>query len=107
VLPKHHEAPILSTVLGGASDGADYWANTLLNRPQGPPAPDEVGRGPTYFRWQVRLTDSIAMDDPDQAKPGAALPAAAKRLIETRSAEIDRLVERLLRFDPLPYDPPA
>jgi hypothetical protein len=47
------------------------------------------------------------MDDPDQAKPGAALPAAAKRLIETRSAEIDLLVERLLRFDPLPYDPPA
>jgi uncharacterized protein len=106
VLPKNHEAPILSTVLGGASDGADYWANTLLNRPQHPPGPDEVGRGPRYFRWQVSLTDSIAMDDPDQAMPGAALPAAAKRLIEDRSAEIDRLVKRLLRFEPLPYDPP-
>ena len=46
------------------------------------------------------------MDEPDQAMPGAALPAAAKRLIEARSVEIDHLVERLLRFDPLPYDPP-
>jgi patatin-like phospholipase/acyl hydrolase len=106
VLPKDHEPPILSTVLGSASDGVDYWAHTLLNRPQHPPELEEIGRGPRYFRWQVHLTDSIPMDDPDQAAPGAALPAAAERLIQKRGAEIDELVDRLLLFEPLPYDPP-
>lgn len=98
----------MSAVLGGASDGADHWAHMLLNHPPGSeaPRPDEIGRGPRYFRLQVPLSDSIALDDASRQTLERKLPAAATELLATHASELDQITERLLRFEPLPYDPP-
>jgi hypothetical protein len=105
IWPQNGEAPVLSTILGGATDGADHWAHVLLNQPQRSPRPEEIGRGPRFFRLQVNLSEPIAMDDASDATLERTLPAAAERLISERGAELDAIVDRLARFDPLPSDP--
>jgi uncharacterized protein len=106
VLPRGGEPPIIGATLDGASDGADHWAHTLLNHPKDPHVQRaDVGRGPRFFRLQVQLHESVAMDDTSNAALKERLPAAAQELIDSRSTELDQIVERLLRFDPLPYDP--
>lgn len=107
VLPRRGEPPILGAVLDGASDGADHWAHMLLNHEPGSrtPAVDEIGRGPRYFRLQVELDEPVALDDAGETSLTRTLPAAARRLIEERDAELDEIADRLARFDPLPPDP--
>ena len=107
ILPKRGEPPVLSAVLGGAADGADHWAHMLLNHPDGEadPQPDEIGRGPRYFRFQVELGTPIAMDDPGETGPGKALPLAAQALLEAQAGELDEVAARLLAAGPLPPDP--
>jgi hypothetical protein len=97
------EPPILGAMLGGASDGADYWAHMLLNHApgEGVPAPAELGLGPRYYRLQVKLPEPIAMDDASRETLRQRLPAAASQLIETRRAEIDAIVERLVAAGPI------
>lgn len=111
ILPHGGEPPILGAVLDGASDAADHWAHMLLNHEPGTRAPDpiEVGHGPRYFRFQVRLERAIALDDASEATLAGALPAAAAALIAERDADLDEVSDRLVAagpLDPDPYAPP-
>ena len=106
ILPRRGEPPVLGTVLGGASDGADHWAHMLLNHPGRVPKPEEIGRGPRHFRLQVGLDEPVALDDAGPRALRETLPAAAQRLIAERSDELDEIADRLAAFEPLPYDPP-
>jgi patatin-like phospholipase/acyl hydrolase len=107
VLPHGGEPPIIGATLDGASDGADHWAHTLLNHPSDPHISSaELGRGPRFFRLQVPLTESVPLDDAREDTLTKTLPGFAEELIRTHEAEISEIVERLLRFDPLPFDPP-
>jgi patatin-like phospholipase/acyl hydrolase len=106
VLPRGGEPPIIGATLDGASDGADHWAHTLLNHPTDPHIQRvEIGRGPRFFRLQVQLHESVALDDASDEALKEKLPAAARELIDSHSAELDEIVERLLSAGPLPYDP--
>ena len=107
ILPHGAEPPILGAVLDGASDGADHWAHMLLNHTPGSGAPDaaEIGRGPRYFRLQVRLDQAIALDDAREQVLAAALPAAAAALIAEHEAELDEITDRLIAAGPLDPDP--
>jgi patatin-like phospholipase/acyl hydrolase len=106
ILPRRGEPPLLSATLGGASDGADHWAHMLLNHPQGEgaPAPEEIGRGPRYFRFQVRLDPPVALDDAGERALEVTLPEAARRLIGLQGAELDQLADRLFAAGPIPPD---
>jgi patatin-like phospholipase/acyl hydrolase len=106
VLPHGGEPPILGATLGGSADGADHWAHTLLNHPDDPHIhAADLGHGPRYFRLQVPLRTSIALDDAGRRTLTEALPAVADELIRSHDEELSEVVERLLRFEPLPYDP--
>lgn len=98
------EPPILAAMLGGASDGAGYWAHMLLNHApgEGVPSAAELGRGPRYYRLQLKLPEPIAMDDASRKTLEDRLPAAARELIEKRSAELDVIVDRLVAAGPIP-----
>ena len=103
ILPRGGESPLLATVLDGQADAADHWAHMLVNHEAGDRAPqrEEIGRGPRYFRFQVRLGRELALDD---ARPGnlQALSAAAEELIEARTDELDALARTLAGLPPLP-----
>jgi patatin-like phospholipase/acyl hydrolase len=106
ILPKRGEPPVLGATLGGAADGADHWAHTLLNHPDDPHVhAAETGLGPRYFRLQVPLRESIPLDDASSETLTKRLPAIADELIRTHEQQISEIVERLLAFEPLPYDP--
>ncbi len=109
ILPHGGEPPLLGAVLDGASDGADHWAHMLLNHDPGAAAPGrgEVGRGPRYFRLQVRLERPIALDDAGPEVLAGALPDAAATLIADRDAELDEIADRLVAAGPLAPDPPG
>jgi hypothetical protein len=90
------EHPILSAMLGGSSDGTDYWAHMLLNHAPGEarPKPAEVGRGPRFFRLQAALEEEIAMDDASTGSLGK-LEAAATKLISESQGELGEIARRL------------
>ena len=106
VLPQKGEPPILGATLGGAADGADHWAHTLLNHPGDPHIQQaDLGHGPRYFRLQVPLAKSVPLDDASRRTLTETLPGLAEQLIRSHEVELSEIVERLLRFKPLPYDP--
>jgi patatin-like phospholipase/acyl hydrolase len=106
IWPHRGEPPILGATLGGASDGADHWAHTLLNHPgDAHLQPADLGHGPRFFRLQVPLKSSVALDDASHETLTDTLPRFARELIAANEAELSEIVERLLRFKPLPYDP--
>jgi hypothetical protein len=108
VLPQDGEPPVLGATLGGASDGADHWAHTLLNHPDDPHIqPAELGHGPRFFRLQVPLHGNVALDDANPRTLTETLPAAADELVRSHETELSEIVERLLQFEPLPFDPGA
>jgi len=90
------EPPILSAMLGGSSDGADYWAHMLLNHSPGEELPGaaSVGHGERYFRLQVELEEPIKMDDASKETLGR-LRAEADRLIAQHDDDIEAIVDRL------------
>lgn len=93
-----NEPPVLSAMLGGSSDGADYWAHMLLNHSPGEELPGaaSVGHGERYFRLQVELEEPIEMDDASEGTLGR-LEAEADRLIARHDADIEAIVDRLAR----------
>jgi patatin-like phospholipase/acyl hydrolase len=101
ILPKDRDPPLLGAMLDGQSDAADHWAHMLLNAEpgSGPPAPDEIGRGPRYFRLQVPLSAPIAMDDAS-ARTRAELTDAANRLIAEQDDLLDEIARRLTPLEP-------
>ena len=107
ILPHGAEPPILGAVLDGASDGADHWAHMLLNHDPGAEAPSraEIGRGPRYFRLQVRLDQAIPLDDARPQVLADALPAAAAALIAGHEPELEAITDRLIAAGPLDPDP--
>ena len=82
--------------LGERVDGevriADYWAHMLLNHHpgEGVPTAEELGRGPRYYRLQVKLPEPIAMDDASRETLGQRLPGAARELIENAAPSSTR-----------------
>lgn len=98
------EPPVLDAMLGGSSDGADYWAHMLLNHSPGDDLPDPatIGHGPRYYRLQVELSEAVAMDDASKKTLTETLPEAAAALIGERSAELDKIVEKLVEAGPIP-----
>jgi hypothetical protein len=96
------EPPVLSAMLGGSSDGADYWAHMLLNHNPShkPPGSKSIGHGPRYFRLQVELKEPIEMDDASQ-ETLAKLQGAADKLIAQNQADIDTIVNRLAHLTPI------
>jgi predicted acylesterase/phospholipase RssA len=98
------DPPILDAMLGGSSDGADYWAHMLLNHApgEGVPSPEELGRGPRYYRLQVELFEAVAMDDASEETLTVTLPQAAVQLIEERGPELEAIVEKLVAAGPIP-----
>lgn len=97
------EPPVLSAMLGGSSDGADYWAHMLLNHNPNhkPPGADALGKGPRYFRLQAALKEPIEMDDASPKVLKVLLPAAAKELIVAKGKEISEIVDTLASIPPL------
>jgi len=93
------EPPILSVILGGSSDGTDYWSHMLLNHEPGDPRPtaEAIGRGERYFRFQASLASPVQMDDasPETLK---LLTEVAEKLIDGRNAEIKTIVGRLTKL---------
>jgi predicted acylesterase/phospholipase RssA len=106
VWPRQGEPPLISTFLDGQSDAAHHWADVLLNHEPGRAIvdPAEMGRGPRYHRFQVRLRRGLSLDD---ASPGslAELDQAAARLLADRDQELAALAARLAEVEPLPPDP--
>jgi hypothetical protein len=89
---------VLATVLGGASDGADHWARTLLNPQPGAAGPRR------YFRLQIPLAEPIPLDDASDRTLGETLPSTARRLISEQSDDLDEIVERLAAAGPIAHD---
>src|SRR5262249_51495815 len=76
-LPRGGEPPTIGAPLDGASDGADHWAHPLLNPPPDPNiSRADIGHGPRFFRLQVQLHESIALDDASEEALKQKLPAA-------------------------------
>lgn len=98
------EPPITDAMLGGSSDGADYWAHMLLNHAPGEaiPTPEELGRGPRYYRLQVKLPEPIAMDDASHETLTVRLPDAAHRLLKQHGQQIEEIVAKLAAAGPIP-----
>ena len=107
ILPHGSEPPVLGAVLDGASDAADHWAHMLLNHDPGAPAParSQVGRGPRYYRLQIRLEEAIALDDASDRALSEVLPSAAGSLISSSGTELEEIADRLVAAGPLAPDP--
>ena len=97
------EPPITDAMLGGSSDGADYWAHMLLNHAPGEavPTPEELGRGPRYYRLQVKLPEPIAMDDASERTLEHRLPDAARHLLKQRAPQVEEIVAKLSAAGPI------
>jgi hypothetical protein len=108
IVPQEGTPPLLGAVMGGTTDAPCHWAHVLLNHFPGedPPGPDNIGRGPRFFRWQAKLAESIGLDDASEENLHTVLPKAAEELIASRAAELDAVAERLVKLGPLPPDPP-
>lgn len=85
-------------MMEGSAEGADYWAHMLLNHAPGDDLPeaDTIGRGKRFYRLQVKLDESIPLDDASKKAIEVTLPNAAKRLLREHDAEIDEIVAALV-----------
>jgi predicted acylesterase/phospholipase RssA len=106
VWPHRGEPPLISTFLDGQSDAAHHWADVLLNHEPGHAVvePPEMGRGPRYHRFQVKLPRGLSLDDASEGSL-AELDQAADRLLAERDADLSALAAQLAELEPLPPDP--
>ena len=98
------EPPLISAMLNGSADGADYWAHMLLNHVPGdePPGSSAVGHGPRYFRLQVELPSEVTMDNATKHVLNDVLPEAATHLIEAHDADLNTIADKLAEAGPIP-----
>jgi patatin-like phospholipase/acyl hydrolase len=91
------EVPVLSAMMEGSADAADYWAHMLLNHSPGDerPSATTLGRGKRFYRLQAELDAEIGLDDASRKTLEQTLPDAAHELIRERDAEIDEIVAAL------------
>ena len=68
-------------------------------------APPRSATGRATSACRSRSRESVPLDDASQQTLTETLPAFAEQMIRTNEAEIAEIVERLLAFEPLPYDP--
>ena len=106
VWPRGGEPPLISTFLDGQSDAAHHWADVLLNHEPGRAVvdPPEMGRGPRYHRFQVRLPRGLSLDDASKGSL-AELEQAAERLLAERDEELTMLARSLAELEVLAPDP--
>jgi uncharacterized protein len=103
IRPRGGDPALIAAFLDGQSDAAHHWAEILLNHEPGRAVADPArqGRGPRYYRFQVKLSEGTPLDD---ARPQALerLNEAAGRLLSERDAELRELSKRLAPGSPLP-----
>ncbi len=106
IFPRDGEPPLIAAFLDGQSDASDHWAEILLNHEPGAPVPEpeQMGRGPRYFRFQIALPPGFGLDDAGRASL-RGLEEAAERLIDDRAAELGEIARRLASLEPLAADP--
>ena len=82
--------PVISVMMDGMSDSADYHARRLL------PESGDDGGEQRYFRFDIRLED--ALDDMDAAHRAnvIALSGEADRIMERQGDELARLADMLV-----------
>ncbi|MYG67701.1 MAG: patatin [Gammaproteobacteria bacterium] len=82
--------PVISVMMDGMSDSADYHARQLL------PNSDDHSREQRYFRFDIRLKD--ALDDLDAAHRAnvVALLHEAEKIIDNQADELDLLTKILV-----------
>jgi patatin-like phospholipase/acyl hydrolase len=103
ILPRRQDPALIAAFLDGQSDAADHWAEILLNHEPGRAVaiPGARGLGPRYWRFQIKLPVSTALDD---ASPRALaqLNEAADRLLADQDERLREVAGRLARGSPLP-----
>jgi uncharacterized protein len=103
IRPRGGDPALIAAFLDGQSDAAHHWAEILLNHEPGRAVADPArqGRGPRYFRFQVKLSEGTPLDD---ASPRALerLNETADLLLDERDAELRALARRLALGSPLP-----
>jgi patatin-like phospholipase/acyl hydrolase len=100
--PRGSEPALLRAMLDGQTASADHGAHTLLNtgERQPRPAPDEIGRGPRYYRLESELPADWEMDD---SRPATldGLEAQARKLMEKRESDLQAIAARLAAARPI------
>jgi predicted acylesterase/phospholipase RssA len=102
VWPRGSDPALMRAMLDGQTASADQWAHMILNPQPGdpPPTSEDVGRGPRYFRIEAKLRTDFEMDDA-RRKTLEGLEAAAGKLIEERSTDLQAIAERLAAAGPV------
>jgi uncharacterized protein len=101
ILPRGEDPALIGAMLDGQSDAADHWAHMLLNQDPGTTPDPDLGHGPRYYRLQTELPAGIALDDAGEKALGQ-LDSAARALISKASADLDAIVDFVVKEGPLP-----
>lgn len=96
VWPRGSEPALMRAMLDGQTASASHWAHMLLNHQPGdaPPAPEEIGRGPRYYRIESKLATDFEMDDARE-KTLTSLAEVARGLIDERHDDLDAIAREL------------
>jgi hypothetical protein len=92
----------MRAMLDGQTASADHWADALLNERHRDPRlrGDEMGRGPSYYRIESRLTTDYEMDDA-RTKTLDGLAAKAQELIDARGEDLEAIAHKLAAEGPI------
>lgn len=108
--PRAEGEALLGAILDGQADHATETAHMILNGWQGEEgggeprwdptlAPDMLGGGPSFWRYQAPLPEPWAMDDVSRI---AALKRLGLEMAERYEGELERLAKRLIAAGPVP-----
>jgi hypothetical protein len=102
IWPRGSEPALMRAMLDGQTASADQWAHMILNHEPGaaPPAPDEIGRGPRYYRLESELGEDLEMDDA-RRKTLEELAGAANDLIDERGDDLQAITQQLAAAGPV------
>ena len=83
--------PILSVMMDGMSDSADYHAAQLLSDPD----PAGGAAPPRYFRFDISLPEEMDALDNTSEKNIKGLERKAHQILREKRAAFERLIEQL------------